>query len=1159
MESLVHMTTGWAPDSPPPTGEFTSLDGEPYYRISNYQRLPSFLMNIPSDGDLWMFITSSGGLTAGRVDADGSLFAYETVDKLHDGHTHTGPITAIRVCRNGRPEVLWRPFSERSENQFRIERHLYKNVIGNRLAFEEINQDVELGFRYRWSGSDDLGLVRTATLTNYGSQDVAVVLLDGLRNVLPYGVSLTLQQQSSCLVDAYKRSEYDPGTLLGIFALTSGIVDRAEPAEVLRANIVWCRGLPAADVCLSSAAVRAFLRGEAIPRATVLTGRRGNYLALSTLELKAGGQAKWHVVADVGRSHVQIAALRRRLATREDLDRDIEDSLRRASLSLLQNVASADGVQLTGSELDTAHHFANVLFNNMRGGVFAKNYDIPTRDFAAFLRTRNCALADRYTDFLSALPDEMPLRALRAAAESTRSGDLQRLVLEYLPLWFGRRHGDPSRPWNRFTIRVRNPDGSRALHYEGNWRDIFQNWEALSSSFPRFLPNIIAKFVNASTMDGFNPYRIMREGIDWEVVDSDDPWSYIGYWGDHQIVYLLKFLEALQRFAPGELEELLTREIFCYADVPYRIAPYEEIVRDPHATIVYDRETAARVADRVRDLGADGTLVHDRHGRIHHVGLLEKLLVPALSKLSNLVPDAGIWMNTQRPEWNDANNALAGYGVSMVTLSYLRRYLRFLATLLDRMGNAEVSMSTEVVAWCRGLSSFLRAEHGLLAQRTVADSDRRRLLDGLGQTFAVYRRQVYSSGFSGKGPIAAPDVAKFCSVALEFLDHAIHANRREDGLYHAYNLLEILPGGAEAKVRPLDEMLEGQVAVLSSGVVDAHEAVALLAALFQSRLYRQDQRSFLLYPERELPGFLDRNVVPEHRLSGVSLLRNLLDAGETSVVERDAFGACRFQADFRNAIDLDAALDRLAERSAWAEQVARDRHAVHDIFEAVFDHKSFTGRSGTMYGYEGLGSVYWHMVSKLLLAVQEITIRSVLEELPASVVESLMKAYYRIRGGLGFEKSVAEFGAFPMDPYSHTPAHGGAQQPGMTGQVKEQILTRFGELGVCVESGRLRFCPILLRRSEFRSRPGTADFYDLEATPVSVDVPAGALAFSICQVPVVYRLSHEAWIRITETGGAWVSHTGDRVDAEQSRAIFDRLGTIAQIEVGVSERSLCPF
>ncbi len=65
---------------------------------------------------------------------------------------------------------------------------------------------------------------------------------------------------------------------------------------------------------------------------------------------------------------------------------------------------------------------------------------------------------------------------------------------------------------------------------------------------------MIAKFVNASTVDGYNPYRITREGIDWEVEDPDDPWSHIGYWGDHQIIYLLKLLELSQAVSSGPPE-----------------------------------------------------------------------------------------------------------------------------------------------------------------------------------------------------------------------------------------------------------------------------------------------------------------------------------------------------------------------------------------------------------------------------------------------------------------------------------------------------------------------------------------------------------------------------------------------------------------------------
>ena len=71
-----------------------------------------------------------------------------------------------------------------------------------------------------------------------------------------------------------------------------------------------------------------------------------------------------------------------------------------------------------------------------------------------------------------------------------------------------------------------------------------------------------------------------------------------------------------------------------------------------------------------------------------------------------------------------------------------------------------------------------------------------------------------------------------------------------------------------------------------------------------------------------------------------------------------------------------------------------------------------------------------------------------------------------MRSGLGYRKSAADYGAFPADAYSHTPGEGGAQQPGMTGQVKEEILTRWGELGLRVRDGRIQFDPVLLDEAE---------------------------------------------------------------------------------------------
>jgi hypothetical protein len=210
-----------------------------------------------------------------------------------------------------------------------------------------------------------------------------------------------------------------------------------------------------------------------------------------------------------------------------------------------------------------------------------------------------------------------------------------------------------------------------------------------------------------------------------------------------------------------------------------------------------------------------------------------------------------------------------------------------------------------------------------------------------------------------------------------------------------------------------------------------------------------------------------------------------------------------------------------------------------------------------MYGYEGLGCVYWHMVSKLLLAVQEVALSAYRDGESPALRRALADHYYRIRGGLGFEKTASQYGAFPTDPYSHTPAHAGAQQPGMTGDVKEQILTRFGELGAEVRDGIVWFDPVLLRRDEFLPAPGTLHLFDLVGAPRSLEVPAGALAFSYCQVPVVYVLTpEEAWIRVFRDDESSTQTRGSRLGAIDSRAVLAREGGISRIEVGVPERVL---
>ena len=578
---------------------------------------------------------------------------------------------------------------------------------------------------------------------------------------------------------------------------------------------------------------------------------------------------------------------------------------------------------------------------------------------------------------------------------------------------------------------------------------------------------MICKFVNATTADGYNPYRITKLGIDWEKPDPSDPWANIGYWGDHQIIYLLKFLEFSSNHHPTTIEDFLHRDLFCYANIPYRIKSYEDLLKDPHNTIDFDEKLDTNIEQRVKKIGADGRLLWDKNNEVYKVNLTEKLLVTVISKLANFIPEGGIWMNTQRPEWNDANNALVGFGVSMVTLYYMRRFQNFALKLFSDADFADVAISIEIAELFNSINQTFISREELL-NKSFDDKQRKSMLDELGEASSRFREKLYDQSFSGeKISISRIDITNFFNITLKFIDHTIDANRRSDGLYHAYNLMTA--DKDSITIAYLYEMLEGQVAALSSGYLNAEEALSVLKALRKSSIYTSRQNTYLLYPDRELTRFTEKNCIPQEAIKKSVLLTTLLDRNDHSVIEPDEFGGYHFNGSFNNVDSLKTALSVLATHG-YGELVEKETKLLEDIFEEVFNHRQFTGRSGGMYAYEGLGSIYWHMVSKLLLAALENIQNAVMNNANEKIIKELIECYFDIRGGIGFNKTPKDYGAFPTDPYSHTPGFAGAKQPGMTGQVKEEVITRLIELGVFVSSGCICFNPFILRKSEFLTK-----------------------------------------------------------------------------------------
>ena len=230
-------------------GQFITINGERFYEIANYDEMQPFFISLASDTDLWMYLSSTGGLTAGRRSPEEALFPYYTDDKITESYEFTGPKTVIKV--KGEPflvngELLWKPFSSQQQDVFVLSRKIAKSTVGNQIVFCEENHTLKLRFSYIWAPAGKHGWVRRATLENLGNRATEVSIDDRLQNVLPAGVERKTQNEFSTLVDGYKKTELVPGTSLALFRMEAILVDRAEPSESLTCNTVYGLGLPGA-------------------------------------------------------------------------------------------------------------------------------------------------------------------------------------------------------------------------------------------------------------------------------------------------------------------------------------------------------------------------------------------------------------------------------------------------------------------------------------------------------------------------------------------------------------------------------------------------------------------------------------------------------------------------------------------------------------------------------------------------------------------------------------------------------------------------------------------------------------------------------------------------------------------------------------------------
>ncbi|NCC65614.1 MAG: hypothetical protein EOM15_13270 [Spirochaetia bacterium] len=318
-----------------------------WYAIDSYDELEPFLMSIVSPDDLWMFISSTGSLTAGRKNADHALFPYCTSDKVTENYPTTGSHTIIRIDDN-----VWQPFSQGYAKNADIQRTLYKHEAGNRIMFCEYHASYHLEFRYAWASSPRYGWVRSASLRNASDYPRRIQILDGVQNIVPANVTQKLQTNLSNLVDAYRLQELHENKV-ATFGLTSYICDRPQAHESLLVTSAWQSGLEAVEVLLSAEQVPTFYQTGTLKHEVRKEGVRGAFFCKAEFSLASEETRQWMQVFEVDQAHGDVVNLLQLCKQPEkNLIETVHLDIDNATKKLLHLAALSDGLQATK---DTMH------------------------------------------------------------------------------------------------------------------------------------------------------------------------------------------------------------------------------------------------------------------------------------------------------------------------------------------------------------------------------------------------------------------------------------------------------------------------------------------------------------------------------------------------------------------------------------------------------------------------------------------------------------------------------------------------------------------------------------------------------------------------------------------------------------------------------------
>ncbi len=848
---------------------------------------------------LWAFYTNRGQCISsfGVRDKNASMLEFHPANKAYALTSLYGFRSFIKLNEAAAP-VLYEPFqgcaSTGKEHRFTVRAH--------EIEIEDTNRALGLRMRvvyFTLPGENLPALVRRVTLENIGLSTRSGQVLDGLPQIVPYGLGQNALKMMSRTMEAFAEVCH-VDEKLPFFKLKVEASDEAEVRWLHEGffSFTMHQGQSMPVVCdpdqvfgfdTSLRHPLSFIGKECID---ALAGRRETLTACAfahlPLSLKPGASMSWESYF----GQVPDWLIARSLRDRVKADALYAVKRRDENASLISGLSSRFALLARPQQLDPYTQQA-FLDNTLRGG--------------------------------------QPV---------VISGPRGPRVFHS----FTRKHGDMERDYNFFELAP-----SYWSQGSSNFRDVNQNRRSENFTFPGVDAANIETFFDLIQIDGNNPLSVhpeqfilpseqlnslkmlWLEGANpcWQeflsqpfspgqlhemlitdcatLASAQSRFETIigladriqgathgeGYWVDHWI-YNLDLIDSYAALYPDRLGAvLLAQPRYSFFDSDYVVQPRDKkyvlrqdgSVRQLHA-VVQDMEKTALMARR----SEQAQCMRTQHGLgpIYRTSLLGKIVSLLAVKASLFDPfGIGLEMETEKPGWCDALNGLPGlFGSSTHEAYALQRWAQFCRRTVSEHLRApeQLIVSQEVATLIRSVTETLTGFDGKeffpTWQRLATERE-------------AFREQV-RLGVSGvEQGLSGDELLRFIDAALSVLDRGLAQAVDAQGLPVSYTTHEVVefdllpsPGHAaheEAPAqhvrarrfsrKPVAAFLEGTVHALRSGKVDAS---ALYAAVRRSELFDQklgmyrvnvplDRESFEIGRSRVFaPGWLENESIFLH-------------------------------------------------------------------------------------------------------------------------------------------------------------------------------------------------------------------------------------------------------------------------------------------------------